>query len=249
MAKICLLFFLMVFTTATLLSAAPLFSWTGDEQTLAANATFQNGATTTLDGKYGKAFSFDGTNDYINVPHQTSLNVGSAFSISLWVKGDLSQYSSDKHFTIVDKSHRSTESSPYWSGWTIQGRIDSNPGKVGFALGNGSTFYGVGSQSSILDGQWHHLAGTFDGTYLKFYVDGILQGTAAFSGSVANNTGALNIGRWAYGGTRYFHGLVDEVGYYNYSLNAAEIGGMVPEPGSILLLGFSLIVLLSKKSF
>lgn len=47
----------------------------------------------------------------------------------------------------------------------------------------------------------------FDGSSIKVYFDGFIQSGTVFSGTPVSNTGYLNIGRWAFEGTRYFHFL------------------------------------------
>jgi hypothetical protein len=57
---------------------------------------------------------------------------------------------------------------------------------------------------------WHHVAGVFDGSYMKVYLDGVLDGSQTNGNGPASGTGPLNIGRNTYPGY-YFGGLIDEV--------------------------------------
>src|SRR5262245_30842976 len=77
----------------------------------------QNGATFTI-GKVGQAFSLDGTNDFVLIPHNTNLNPTGAFSLSSWIKASPTQPSGDGQFLIVDKSHGFRDG----TGWALQGR-------------------------------------------------------------------------------------------------------------------------------
>lgn len=75
----------------------------------------------------------------------------------------------------------------------------------------------VGSES-IIDGKWHHLAFTVNGTTAKLYVDGVLASTAALTESLFYvNDGPLFIGASRMG---YFTagGLIDEVRISNTAL-------------------------------
>src|SRR5439155_1322827 len=69
-----------------------------------------------------------------------------------------------------------------------------------------------------------HVAVTFDGTNLKLYVDGALDGRATSSGNPVTNNAVLTI---ASGGQGTFNGLkdclIDEAGIYNRALTAGGI--------------------------
>ena len=68
----------------------------------------------------------------------------------------------------------------------------------------------------IVAGVWTHLVMTYNGSYLKGYVNGVLQASAAISGNILTNgsNSSVNIGYCA--GTGYFSGMMDEVKLYNY---------------------------------
>src|SRR6185295_18639269 len=69
---------------------------------------------------------------------------------------------------------------------------------------------------------WSHLAATYDGTNLRFYVNGVLVTAKATSGAMPNTANPLRIGGNAIWG-EYFSGLIDEVRVYNRALGAGEI--------------------------
>jgi hypothetical protein len=79
----------------------------------------------------------------------------------------------------------------------------------------------VGSASLPLNA-WSHLATTFDGSFVRLYVNGAQAGSLPFSGSMAASTGPLRLGGnsvWS----EWFAGLIDEVRVYNRALSANEI--------------------------
>src|SRR3989338_3713203 len=68
--------------------------------------------------------------------------------------------------------------------------------------------------------QWHHYTGTWDGTNLKIYVDGVLKNTSTPTGSInTSDTNNLNIGVW----DSYLNGSIDEVVIYNRAISADEV--------------------------
>jgi len=72
--------------------------------------------------------------------------------------------------------------------------------------------------------QWHHYAGTWDGTTIRLYVDGTMQDSDSKSGSMSD-TGALTIGRDD-GASRYLDGMLDEVRIYNAKLTDTEVAAL-----------------------
>ncbi len=167
-------------------------------------------------GKVGQAFSFDGANDYVSIPHNASLQP-TQITVSVWMKANPVQ--SYTHYLIVDKSHGWVDA----TGWVLQGK--SSTGRIAFSYGNGVDFPEFYSTTNVLDNNWHFVTGTLDGSDLKIYVDGILEGFLPYSGTPAGNIRSVNIGASWGGGTfnRFFNGLIDEVDIYNRALSASEI--------------------------
>jgi hypothetical protein len=68
---------------------------------------------------------------------------------------------------------------------------------------------------------WYHLAGTYDGSEMKIYVNGELKITYPVVGTVKEGGTYVHIG---YNGLNRFHkGLIDEVALYNRALTTCEI--------------------------
>jgi hypothetical protein len=176
-------------------------------------------------GKVGRALSLDGADDSIRIPHSEDLNPSGPFSVDAWIKAVAPQSSSQS--LVVDKSHGFNDG----TGWLLQ----SNPdGTMGFGFGKGggsgdpSNFVGVSSTATVMDGEWHHVAGVFTGSEIQIYRDGALDGTFAHSAPPVNNTREVQIGRsWGGGNpTRFFHGLIDEVEYFDVALSAGDVEAM-----------------------
>lgn len=64
---------------------------------------------------------------------------------------------------------------------------------------------------TVSQGQWYHLAGTYDGSDLKIYVDGVEKDTFPYAGQ-------KGIYREAYIG-KSFYGKIDDVRVYNYTMD------------------------------
>ncbi|MBI4661234.1 MAG: right-handed parallel beta-helix repeat-containing protein [Verrucomicrobia bacterium] len=198
--------------------------WPGDGSFLNAASTNHGqplGGVSFASGKIGRAFSFASDSDRITVPHDPLLDVQApGFTVEFWMRGTKNQ--PHDQFLVVDKSHGWADS----TGWMCQGY--SGNGKIYFGIGAGGggivNFPGVVSATDVLDGVFHHVAGTWDGGTIRLYVDSALQGEAALS-APANNTRPVNLG-YSWGGgspNRFFRGQVDELAIYRRALSTNEI--------------------------
>jgi len=77
-------------------------------------------------------------------------------------------------------------------------------------------------------GDWMSLVGTYDGTTLKFYLNGILVATQTGSGAVSDSS-LLYVGDWQSGSGSYFKGSLANVQIYNTSLSANQIQALYLE--------------------
>lgn len=78
--------------------------------------------------------------------------------------------------------------------------------------------------TDIKDGNWHHVAVTFDNSTreLKGYTDGSLTETHT-TGSASNTNNIQTIGAWKTGSTGYFNGGIDEFAVFNTVLSEETI--------------------------
>ena len=211
----------------------------GDTQTKAAdNSSYKNNATIhgpvwTASGRINSAVSFDGTDDYVSIPHSGSLGLSGAvpFSIDVWVRGINSTSDPSNGETIITKTPVGSCSGGYYI-WYDNGRSGE---QFKYRLGFG--FHHACSQASIVRSNrtnwnpdtWYHIVGTWDGTTnpntLKLYVNGELdaQQTPQYP-TILGNTANLQLGTWG-DPTRvdYFKGQMDEVKVYKRALSYEEI--------------------------
>ena len=69
---------------------------------------------------------------------------------------------------------------------------------------------------------WTHLAASYDGAQIRFYVNGTQVAAAAATGTYEQNTNPLWIGGNAVYG-EHFQGRIDDLRIYNRALTATEI--------------------------
>jgi len=87
--------------------------------------------------------------------------------------------------------------------------------------------------------QWTHLAGSYDGSALRLYVNATQVSSLTQTGGIQVTGSPLRIGGDTYSG-EFFPGRIDEVRIYNRALSQSEIqtdmNTPLPEPGTLLQL-------------
>ena len=79
------------------------------------------------------------------------------------------------------------------------------------------------NDTSIFDGNWHHIVGTYDNNSVKLYIDGQLKDTeAAPDSTIEYGTSDLYMGSVG-GNKRFFKGSIDAVRFYNRALTQADV--------------------------
>ncbi|HEX7278699.1 MAG TPA: LamG-like jellyroll fold domain-containing protein [Solirubrobacterales bacterium] len=169
-----------------------------------------NGATGTASGKFGRALSFDGTNDRVDVPDAASLDLSNAMTLSAWVRP-----AANTGWRAVLFKERGTTSMAY----ALYG---SNSGGKPTAENFTGAVNAVPAPSALALNTWAHVAATYDGATLRYFVNGAQVASKAVTGAMPNTANPLRIGGNAVYGD-WFSGLIDEVRVYNRALNAAEI--------------------------
>ena len=170
------------------------------------NNTPTLGATGQIDG----AISFDGTNDDITVADSSSLDISGNITLEAWVKPILST----GHSRVVIKSHTSW-TLPYYmyALWVHQDGL-------GFGLSDGADRYWGGEvKGSLSDNVTQYIAGTYDGSQQKWYINGSNVATDNLSITLGTNAENLLIGR-AIDASTLFTGTIDEVRISNTARSA-----------------------------
>src|SRR5882672_8941333 len=76
----------------------------------------------------------------------------------------------------------------------------------------GAYYVSVIGSTVLSANNWHHIAGTYNGSQLQIYLDGVLDGTYNYSTTIGATTTSLMIGRGhSPYQTQWYNGLIDEV--------------------------------------
>ncbi|MBI5360465.1 MAG: DUF2341 domain-containing protein [Planctomycetes bacterium] len=168
-------------------------------------------------GKSGRGMSFDGTNDYVSVPSNTTINFSSPFTMEAWVKFDDAAVANQTVFG-GNADFR----------FGIVYNYTSQPNKLLLDISSNGTSWNIaneisGTKTSWISGQWYYIVLSWDGTAYKVYVDGVADITVT-SGSGVYSTGGLGFyfGIWPTLSFR-LKGALDEIRAYKRELSLAEI--------------------------
>ncbi len=173
------------------------------------DGTAVNGADTTGAGKICRAGYFDGTNDYVTVPDQSELQLTAPLSLALWVKVNANA-----------------------SDWVrLAGKGDSTNRNYGLWLAtNGTILFQIYSQSgngdsqttvTVNDGDWHHIAGVYDGATMKVYIDDVERASINYTYVPRTSNDPFTMG---YAGFHtYLNGVLDEVMLFNKALDTDDL--------------------------
>lgn len=172
-----------------------------------------SGATVNSSGKIGSCYSFDGSDDYISLVGAAINNCFKGgtqqFSIAFWV------YRADATRGIV------------FGDCGLTNAINFN---LEFNTSHQFRFYWNGSpdkafSAAVTASAWSHVVFTYDGTAIKYYLNGVLKETYAVTlGTKAKASGAAwYLGRDSRTGTTALNGRLNDFRLYNHCLSAKEV--------------------------
>ncbi len=126
------------------------------------------------------AANFNGSNSYVSVPNSAGLSPTTAITLEAWV------YPTQLLGTtmaVIGKNYQTS----YFLGIQASGRVVFYP--------KGGTSFRSRVTGVIPVSSWTHIAGTYDGTNTRIYINGVLDtSSTAFTGSIGVNTDSLFFG-------------------------------------------------------
>jgi hypothetical protein len=176
-----------------------------------------NKPTQEVTGKMGRAYSFDGINQWVNITNNVqdfnvtagTTNLGN-MSISVWMK---------KHgqasVALVDRTNDDE------AAWDFQVNAAELPLITLFQADD--TPKSATSGSAISLDTWTHIVAVANGTTINIYVNGVLKAKTAYDGTINSIKPAPNIGRAESSAPYPINGSLDEIGIWNRSLSYAEV--------------------------
>lgn len=168
-----------------------------------------NGAKWSAKGKVGNAVEFAGTS-FIEFPVEPVLDITGTITMEAWVLPNEIQADSG-----IMGRRTSANVGGYCMQWT-NAMIET-----WIYIGGWQGTRGIQTIKPE-PGEWHHVAGVYDGSKVYQYVDGILDVSFNLSGKIGSVPEVFRIGQAQTGLTPMF-GIIDEVAVYNRALSQDEI--------------------------
>ncbi len=186
-------------------------------------------------GKYGAAIQFDGIDDLVNISDANSLDLTNGMTLEAWVNpGSLTDYK-----TVICKENGANNFAYVLSANNnTSGTANQRPEN---RILIGTTTNTITGTTKLALNTWTHIACTYDGINMMFYINSVLVSAFAASGNIITTTNPLRIGGSTALAAQYFAGLIDEVRIYSRALSQAEIQTDMNTPiasSNILLEGF-----------
>ncbi len=202
-------------------------------------------------GPLGQAFNFTAPGSYVKITKSSDLNPASQITVEFWMNADAANAMNNYQGLVTSDFYGVEISNGYGGTMGVNFFISttaSQPGaRFGFddqrMPGFRSRITSVANFTHISDangggapvtaGHWHHVAGTYDGTQLRLFIDGqpwgnpvrrpgviapMLPESFVAIGSEDGRTTCPDCGA-----QRYFKGLISGVAIYNRALSAADI--------------------------
>ena len=170
------------------------------------------------------ALDFNGYNgisdsDFVDIPYNSTWTPQ---IISVQLSAKLNQFSTEPQSVFTSGGNVGTLTTPSFVGFGLYVLLD-NKWHVLYGTGGGSYMDLAGP--SVTLNKWYNMTGTYDGTTIKFYVDGVLVNSATVT-IVGNSSLPIRLGA---GGaeqnppTYFYNGQIDEMSMWSKALTPADI--------------------------
>ncbi len=165
------------------------------------------GAASRLAGDSNAAVDLDGVGDHVSLADADAFDATTSVTLEGWVRPDAAPGPHHRHILCKAATYCLA------MGPTGLPNVGVQRAGIGYA--------GLDGPAPLAVGSTYHLAGVYDGSTLRLYVNGGLVAEQSLPGTVAQTASELQVG--AYNGESTWNGIVDEAAIYDAPLSAAEI--------------------------
>jgi hypothetical protein len=158
------------------------------------------------------ALDFDGVDDYSEVPHDTIFDFTNELTAEIYFLVDAVPMNNTNLFTKVVVGVYASFGICFMYGdlkCGIYGPVAERPLSI------------PGDSVSI--GVWNHVAISYDGSMMRFYLNGVEMDSIPGSGDILNDPTPISFGRFSAGYGHYFDGKLDEARLWNIGRTGDEI--------------------------
>jgi hypothetical protein len=179
----------------------------------------EHGGVSYTTGRIGKAASFDGVDDYIEVAHNNALNPAQ-LSVAVWMNVfDVSQVTASHNHHMVFNKESQYEMAAFGEPYG-----DAQTNELSFAF-NPHWHWKSSGFFPNLDTFYHVVLMFNENNKARLYIDGQFVKEISYSGPIIPRSNCLRIGARGCPATAsaFFNGLIDEMHIYNRVLSDSEI--------------------------
>jgi hypothetical protein len=166
--------------------------------------TLVNGATFAT-AFVGQGFGFDGVDDYVSAPG-AYIDSLQQLTIETWVKLNSMPARVERFVTLSNEKA------------VLRYDGQSGPGQLHFYMKIDGVLRHIRVNNVLQTGVFYHVAGTYDGSIMRLYLDGAQVDSLAVAGTVDTGAGVL-----LSSGGEPLDGLLDEAAIYDRALSSAEV--------------------------
>ncbi|MBC8460545.1 MAG: LamG domain-containing protein [Deltaproteobacteria bacterium] len=164
--------------------------------------------------KQGFALSFDGVDDYVEVPDHPSLNVTEGLTLEAWIKDSV-----NASVAFLIKGGQDITKGSYLLYITGDFQFETD-------LHVGGEWQWTPTGTKLKADEWQHVAMTWDGSTMRAYINGEEIFLTSIKGKLDTTKDPFYIGYTPpnVGGGGQFKGLIDDVRISDVALSADELG-------------------------
>ena len=166
-------------------------------------------------GRLGQALQFGPNKPRVQVPDYSGLHSLNGITLSAWIRPK----KITKHWQCIyrkeDGENRRLlaigKEGPFWGMW------------FGLNISGYKEFGGEIDKAKLFDGEWHHIAASYNGSAVRLYFDGKIISKKSIKG-IQESFGAVPAYIGSYGENReIFEGGIDDVRIYDHGLSDTEL--------------------------
>ena len=199
------------------------------------DGTLMPASPTWVTGQSGNAsdlaLEFDGEDDYVEVPDSDSLDITDEITIEAWV-----YWKGFNNYQVILQKRGSPHAYEL---------LLTSTGKIYGYIHDGA-WYGGTSTNAVPTNTWTHVAMTYDGSVIKYFINEVEDPTIySHTGSIDVNNNPIYIGIWNDASKYPFNGIIDEVRISNiardFNENNCDNDGedspapVPPKPGKVVI--------------
>ena len=165
---------------------------------------------------YALGFNRTGSAEYVTMSGTTEIDQAQELTLSTWVRPDsTTPYSTYMRFITLGNEKAVLRVLYEWGGTR----------QLQFYMNIGGSLRGIHVHHAWAAGTWYHVAGTYDGSIMRLYLDGVELGTYSISDEVAAGNGIL----LSHYNSEALDGLLDDVRIYSRALSSTEINDLTDD--------------------